>query len=101
MGRLFAPLTHWRFDLDKNALPNLKTGDRRMAYNPGFGSIMEVVRKRVYGWVVGSVIPSLDQMPIGILPMVAILPDLKNPLGDYRVLGHFDEAPIRQGDAIG
>lgn len=99
-SRLFTRLAHLRFDLDKNALQDLKTGDRRMAYNPGFGSIMEVVRECIYGWVVGSIVPSLDQMPIGILPMVAVLGDLKDPLGGHHALGHFDEAPIRQGDAV-
>ena len=98
--RLLTPLAHLRFDFDKNALQNLKTGNGRVADHAVFGSIMEMMWKSVYSRVVGSVIPSLDQMAIGILPMVTVPGDLKNTLGLQNTLGQFYKATVRESYAI-
>jgi hypothetical protein len=84
----------------KDLLERLKAHYRFMTYNMLLRPVVEVMRKGVNRTVVGSVIPSLHQPTIAILPMMAIFRHLEPPLDFDHPFGHLDQVSIPQQHAI-
>ena len=60
----------------EDVLEHLGTCDRRMRNYIIFCPIVEVMRKRVNGWVMRRVVPPFQQPTMAILPM---MPDISSP----------------------
>jgi hypothetical protein len=78
-GYLLLPLLSRLYFL-QDILEHLKTRCRWMTHDMVLGPVMEVMRKSLDGTIVRSVLPSLDQQAMTILPMMTILADFAVPL---------------------
>ena len=81
-------------------MQNLQTGNRGVEHNAVFCAVMEVMRKRLYLRMVGSVIPPLDQSTAAVLSVVTVRCYLQRALGFQDALGHLDQPAIRKAHAI-
>jgi hypothetical protein len=98
-GYLLLPLLSRLYFL-QDILEHLKTRCRWMTYDMVLGPVMEVMRKSLDGTIVRSVLPSLDQQTMTILPMMTILADFEVPLDFDCPFGHLDQVPIGEQHAI-
>ena len=78
-GYLLLPLLS-RLYFFQDILEHFKTRCRWMTHDMVLGPVMEMMRKSLDGTVMRSVIPSLDQQAITILPGMTILADFEVPL---------------------
>lgn len=84
----------------EDVLEHLETCDRWMRNDRIFCPIVEVMRKRVHGWVMRRVIPPLQQPAMAILPMMPISRHLQSPLCFEDPFRHLNEVAIGQQHAI-
>ena len=61
---------------------------------------MNVMRVRVYLWMVGSVVPSPEQSATGILPMKDVSANLRLFLHDLEAFDYLQQPTITQHEAI-
>ena len=74
----------------------LETCDHWRRHYIIFCPIVEVMRKRVNGWVMRRVIPPFQQPALAILPMMPIFRHLQSPLGFEHPFRHLNEIAIGQ-----